>query len=152
VKPTLVLGLGSTLAGDDAIGRHLAERLSARADRLPDTEVAEAGTDLLRLADLLRGRGRVFLLDALLDDGPCGRVLAFDDLDELDDRPGSVHHLSPVHALRLLRAVHPELRDVPVTFLCVTVRNVRIQHGLSADLEMRLDEIEEELVRRIRRA
>ncbi|MFW5904840.1 MAG: hydrogenase maturation protease [bacterium] len=140
VPPILVAGLGNPLAGDDAIGCHIAHRLAREPDRIPGTEVIEA-TDLLRFADRLRDRDRVFLIDALLDDGPCGRVLAFENLDALDDRAGSVHHLSPAHALRLLRSVYPELRTVPVTFLCVTIHDVRIRPGLSPDLDAAMDRI-----------
>ncbi|MFW6206002.1 MAG: hydrogenase maturation protease [Gemmatimonadota bacterium] len=148
-SPTLVAGLGNPLAGDDAVGWHVADRLARGPERLPDTEVVQAGTDLLRLADRLRGRRRVFLVDALLDEGPCGRVVVFHDLDDLDDHAGSVHHLSPAHALQMLRSVYPEIRDVPVTFLCVTIHDVCIQHGLSPELQARMDHVVTEVLARI---
>lgn len=91
-------------------------------------------------------RDRIVGLDALLEDGPPGRVLPVDDLSQLDDRAGSVHHLSPTHALRLLRSVYPELRQVPTTFLCITIRGSTIAHDLSPELAHRLDGLAEQVL------
>lgn len=138
---TLVIGVGSSLAGDDAIGWHVATRLAAHPLLPRDVEVVQNGTDLLRLHDRLMGRRRIIIVDALLEDGPCGRLVRFDDLTELEHRAGSVHHLSPAHALRLLRGAYPEIRSIPVVFLGVTVANLQTGPGLSTGLAERLDAI-----------
>jgi hydrogenase maturation protease len=143
----LVLGLGNPMAGDDGIGGHIARRLRDHP-RLPsDTDVLEGGTDLLRVAHELDGRPWVILVDALLDPTDPGAMLRFDgELDELEDRGGGVHHLSPIQALRLLRCLYPPLRSTPLTFLGVAVADVRISHELSPLLQARLDELVEELL------
>ncbi len=146
---TLVVGLGSALAGDDGVGWHVAARLADHPRLPPDTDVIQGGTDLLRLQDRLMECQRLVVVDALLDGGPCGRVLALHDLAGLDDRAGSVHHLSPAHALQLLRSVHPDLRNTPVTFVCVTVGNVRIQPTLSPALTERLDAVVDEVIQTV---
>lgn len=145
MKPTLVIGLGSPLAGDDGVGWHVAGRLATHA-RLPShIEVIQGGTDLLRHADDLCGRDRVFLVDALLDDGPVGRIVRFDDVSVLDDGGSSAHQLSPILVLRILRAACPEIQDVPITFLGVTIREVGVGERLSPELESRLDHLVDHL-------
>lgn len=145
MKHPLVIGLGNPLAGDDGIGWHLAERL--RDDpRLPAHTDVLQGADLLRLEDELADRPLVVLLDALLDDGEPGRVLRFDELEGLDDHGGSVHHLPPAQALRLLRCLYPALRSVPVLFLGVTIHDVKMGTGLSPSLHDRVAPILEEVL------
>jgi hydrogenase maturation protease len=136
----LVIGLGNALAGDDGVGSHIVRRLS-QDGRLPgDVDVLEGGADLLRLAHELEGRPRVVLVDALLDPGEPGTTLQFDgDLEELEERGGGVRHHSPIPALRLLRCLYPALRQVPMTFLGITIRGVTMSHELSPALESKLD-------------
>lgn len=140
MKGPLVVGLGNPLAGDDGIGWHVAERLREHP-LLPDGVDVLQTTDLLRLSDTLLDRPLVVLVDALLDDGPCGRFLPIEDLDSLETRAGSVHHLPPGQAIGLLRGLHPELRAVPIILLGVTVQRVCIEHGLSRELALHLDGI-----------
>jgi hydrogenase maturation protease len=140
MKPPLLVGLGNPLAGDDGVGWHVAERVRSDPRRPDDIEVLQA-TDILRIQDALEDRTRLIIVDALLDDGPWGRVLRFDDLDDLDTRSGSVHHLPPAQALMLLRCLYPAIRDVPITFLGVTVRDIRMGPGLSSALDTALSDV-----------
>ena len=67
MKPLLVIGLGNPLMGDEGVGCHVADRLAADP-RLPEhVEVISGGTDLLRYADRMEGRGRVVIVDAIQD-------------------------------------------------------------------------------------
>lgn len=138
----LVLGMGNPLAGDDAVGWHVAERLR-RDPRVPsDVDVMAGGTDLLRLQDALRDRPGVVLVDAILDPAPPGTVTRFDgSLDELDDVGPSVHQLPPTHALQLLRRLDPAIRNVPVTLLGVAIAEARVGPELSPALAARMDEV-----------
>ena len=84
---TLILGLGSPILRDDAIGLHVTRAL---ARRLSDDEfsILEAGVAGLALLPLLEGWDRIIIIDALLhpplsDSPPClGRLhqLSPDDL------------------------------------------------------------------------
>ena len=138
MKPTLLVGLGNPLAGDDGVGWHLADRLRSEP-RLPHhVEVIQA-TDLLRLQDTIADRPWLILLDALLDDGPPGRIVTLDALDALEEQGASVHHLPPAQALGTLRAIDPAIRQVPVTFVGVTVTAATVGSDLSPTLQGRLD-------------
>ncbi len=81
---TLIVGLGSPILRDDAIGLRVAEALAAR---LPSEQfsVVEAGASGLRLLPLLEGWERVVIIDALI--GP--------PQPETTPSPGALHRLSP---------------------------------------------------------
>ena len=68
-RKTLVIGLGSPILRDDAIGLHVARALAKRlpADRF---SVLEAGAAGLRLLPLLDGWRAVIFVDALFPPGP----------------------------------------------------------------------------------
>ena len=104
MKPDLVIGLGNPLMGDDGIGRLVAERL-ANDPRLPESvEVIPGGPDLLRYAQHIEGRSRVFVIDAIQDDVAPGTISVFaDGTGELESRQEHAHHLSAVQAIELLR-------------------------------------------------
>ncbi len=138
-RPVLVLGLGGSLAGDDAIGLVLARALAAEP-RLPSTvEVQEGGADLLRCAPELVGRRRVVLLDAIeAEKGETEPLVGDHPLRGLDTRQQHAHHLSAVQALELLRLLEPELAHVRFTWFLVPVRSGGPAPGLSSELAARL--------------
>lgn len=140
MKSPLLVGIGNPLAGDDGIGWHVAERLRTGGSEASGWDILQA-TDLLRLQDTLESRPALVLVDAILDDGPCGQVIRFSDLAELEERGVSVHHLPPAQALRMLQCLYPAIRDVPVTFLGIAVGNVEVHHSLSPALARRLHTI-----------
>ena len=141
MKPVLIVGLGNPLAGDDGVGWHLAARLRGHP-RLPDEVEVLQACDMLTLEDELEHRPLVLLIDALLDDdGPCGRLIPIEDFSVLETRTGSVHHLPPAQAIALLQGLHPEIREIPIILLGVTVRCVHMDHALSPALAARLDEL-----------
>jgi hydrogenase maturation protease len=136
----LVVGLGNTTAGDDGVGCCLARRLEADP-RLPsDVDVVVAGLDLLAVQDRLGHRAEILLLDAVLDTGPPGTFVLFeDDLEGVRRSGWSAHHPDPVQALAVLRNVDPALRQVPVRLLGIPVGEVRISESLSRPLAGALD-------------
>jgi len=78
-RPTLIVGLGSPILQDDAVGLHVARALAGRLP--PETHtVVEAGVAGLRLLITLEGWDRAILIDAMLEppdaaDEPCpGRL------------------------------------------------------------------------------
>jgi len=154
VKPPLVLGLGNALAGDDGIGAALVTRLTADPRLPPGTEVAWGGTDLLRWGAELRGRERVVLVDAFLDEGGEGVGEAVRVLDPRGRGAGQgrehAHHLSPLHALDLLCMAAPELRCTPMTLVSVGVTGVRVGAPLSREADRRLDRVLEAVLEALR--
>jgi hydrogenase maturation protease len=133
-RPVLLIGLGNPLMGDEGIGYILAERL--RADpRVPDhVEVICGGTDFLRYAAEIAGRQHVILVDSLLDRQAGDVTVITGCFQGLDSHQGSVHCLSVVQAIELLRAVQPQLNSVRFTLFGVGITSASARRELSAAL------------------
>jgi hydrogenase maturation protease len=101
-----IVGLGQEWAGDDGVGlavvRHLRNVLP------PAIELVEA-TDPTQLITLLTDGGDpVVIIDAVLDEGPAGRVLLIDAQSD----PSSTHLLS-THGLGVMEAIELALTAHP---------------------------------------
>jgi hydrogenase maturation protease len=147
MKPTLVIGLGNPLMGDDGVGWHVAERL-AGDPRLPESvEVMCGGTDLLRCGGQMEGRSRVIFIDAIQDDAPLGSVLVFgENFSEMDSRQEHAHHLSAVQAIQLLKM----MVAAPVRLLGISISSAVTRTELSPAVDGRmpsiLDRVLQELI------
>jgi hydrogenase maturation protease len=147
MKPTLVIGLGNPLMGDDGVGWHVAERL-AGDPRLPESvEVMCGGTDLLRCGGQMEGRSRVILIDAIQDDRQPGSVLVFGEtLPEMDSRQEHAHHLSAVQAIQLLKM----MVAAPIALLGISISSAVTRTELSPAVDGRmpsiLDRVLQELI------
>ncbi len=143
MKPALVIGLGNPLMGDDGVGCRVVECLQEGGLPVPDAELVVGGTDLFPIADLLRDRTRVVLVDAVLGDDPPGTVTldACGGACPSEIRPVHAHHLSPLRTLEILTAALPGLDPVRVELVRIAVQEVRVGEGLSPELEAMLPEI-----------
>ncbi len=147
MKPTLLIGLGNPLMGDEGVGWHVAERLAVEP-RLPESvEVVCGGTDLLRYAGEMEGRSRVYIVDALQDDAPPGSVSVLEEAcPGLDERQGHAHHLSAWQSMKLLKMIVP----VRFTLLGISISSAAIETRLSLGVEGRmaaiLDRVLQELI------
>ena len=104
MKKRLVVGLGNANVPADAIGIQIAQAL-AECDDLPDDiEIICAGTDLLRVADQLRDRDIIILIDAAVSpNDAAGTVFCEHGSPRLANVRQDAHHLSAVQALDLIR-------------------------------------------------
>jgi len=146
VRPRLLIGLGNTLMGDDAVAYHILQKLAGHPALPEDVELHWAGADLLGSADLMRGRRRIWVLDAIEDAGPPGVLKILDDLSELETAVRSAHQLPAAGEIELLRLVEPELRQAPVRLLGVTVSGSRISEELSPELARAVPELVEQVL------
>jgi len=72
-KPTLVLGLGNVIMGDEGVGVHVVRALAER--ELPaGVECLDGGTGGFVLLEPLQNAGRIILIDASSDGNPLGTV------------------------------------------------------------------------------
>ncbi len=95
---TLVVGIGSTIRGDDGVGVHAVRRLKRR-DALPDVDIIELGTGGLALLDFVEGYDRLIVLDAIASGAP----------------PGTVHLLSGEDVARATHLGVGHEADLPTT-------------------------------------
>lgn len=64
-RPTVVIGLGNPLMGDDGVGLAALERLTARWEVPAQVELVDGGTWGMNLLPVIEDAGRVLLLDAV---------------------------------------------------------------------------------------
>jgi hydrogenase maturation protease len=127
MRPVLVIGLGNPLMGDDGIGCAVAEHLASHPSLPASVEAVAGGSDLLRFIDEVRGRDRILVLDAILDDSEPGSV---QEVASVGERQAHAHHLSAVQAARLIELVI----GVHITVLGISIHDVRAGEGLSPAL------------------
>lgn len=152
MKPTLVIGLGNSLVGDDGIGGRLAQRLGRDRALRRRADFVDGGCDLLRLADLMEGRDAVILIDAVLSDAPPGTVSVHEEpFDDLDPGWDHAHAPSALQAVQLLKTTSPALRRTPFTLIGIAVRELRHDAVLSNRLAEIADRVRD-VIRTRRRA
>ena len=96
---TLVLGLGNELLADEGVGVHAVRLLQQK--ELPDNiTVLEVGTSILDILEELECAERVFVLDAMKDDGPPGTVYKI----ALNDCSGSMT-IASMHGFDIFRVM-----------------------------------------------
>ncbi len=82
---TRIIGIGSTIRGDDGVGVHIVRRLRDHA--VPNTDILELGTAGIGLIDFIDGYDRLIIIDAIVTGAPPGTVFELTG----DDVVRSVH-------------------------------------------------------------
>ena len=147
-----VIGLGSELAGDDAIGLTLVSQLEERLRGEPVEFLRWPDADALSIAHDLLSLGRPALLVDCADMGlpPGGhRLFAPDEVKlEVKDSPVSVHGVGIAEALALASALG--FRG-PLRFFGVQPFDLSYGAPLSAAMQARVDDLLEALGQATRR-
>lgn len=152
-RGTLIVGLGSPILRDDAIGLRVAVAL---ATRLPPDRfaVTEAGASGLRLLPLLEGWDRVVIIDALLappdpTQKPCPGRLHRLSLDELSSALTlhSSHEASLGDALLLGKRVGMDMPDEIVVFGIEVVDPFTFDEQMTPALAERVEPLADEIAR-----
>lgn len=118
--PTLVLGLGNLLLGDDGVGLRLLEELRREWGETDSIDFVDGGTQGLALLGYLADRPRVVILDAVGLGAPPGtvHVLGEPEIEQLRARRASTAHegnaLEVLALARLLRQAPGWVRIVGV--------------------------------------
>ena len=111
--PVLVLGLGNLLLRDEGVGVHVVEAL-APFGPWPRVELADGGTSGLGLVDLLAGREKVIVIDAVAGPWTPGTVIRLgpEDLAPALGGPLSLHEVGLSEALRAVRLLEDSPEEV----------------------------------------
>jgi Ni,Fe-hydrogenase maturation factor len=154
VRPKrLVLGLGNPLVGEDGFGGAVIEWLRRRPDLSAGVDLVDAHTDLLAQVETLASYDEVVLVDVVVSvpgrptPGDAGRAKS----DEGSGRPGTVtvideeafarcpdtspscHQISPLLAVNLFRALHPEAAT-RITLVALHADGLRFGPGVADSL------------------
>ncbi len=147
---TLVVGIGSTILGDDGVGVHAARRLRER-DLPEGVDVEEAGIAGLGLLDLALGYDRLIVIDAILTGAAPGTIHVLEGNDV-----ARAAHLGPAHEAdlpgsldigrKLLGAAMPrEVLVVAIEAADVTTFSESMNDDVEAAIPRALAQVEERL-------
>jgi hydrogenase maturation protease len=139
-KPTLILGIGNYLMGDEGVGVHAVRRLES--EQLPEgVELIDGGTGGFHLLSFFHNYDPLILIDATMDGLPPGTVRMLTPKFASDfPRSLGAHDIG----LRDLIESAVLTRDLP-RILLVTVSIERIESGtiLSPAVQFALDKVAE---------
>jgi hydrogenase maturation protease len=135
LPPTLIIGLGNPLRGDDGVGVRVAQALAAQA--LPSSvEVMDGGTQGLGIVSLLEGRQRVIVVDAADVGRAPGQFVRFTLAETRllgEDQHLSIHAAGLRDALLLAQALKVLPDDVVI--FGVQPANLEWDNSLSPEVE-----------------
>ncbi len=128
VPPILVLGVGNPLMRDEGVGPRTVEFMLEGFEFPETVEIIDAGTMGYMILDLLRGRQRLLIIDAMKDTGhEPGTVLL---LSAEDIAPNTVLH--SMHDLRVVDVLQAgALMGIEVETLCVGVQIESIEEWVT---------------------
>jgi hydrogenase maturation protease len=140
-KPTVVVGLGNALMGDEGIGTEIVWRLSERSARHPSAEFVDAGTGGLTILHLMEGRRKAVFVDCALMETAPGTVRRFTP-EEVRSTKVLVHQ--SLHEADLIRVIDMarQLDQAPeeIVLFGIQPERVELRQGLSETLTIRLEE------------
>jgi hydrogenase maturation protease len=147
--PTVVLGVGNPLMGDDGLGLAALERLRAEFVFDPPVEFVDGGTDGVRLLPVVEDAGRLLVLDAVRTGAEPGALVTLhaEDLPHALPLAVSPHQidLRQVFALAVLRGTLP--RELVV--LGLEPEQVEFGAGLGDLVARRIDGLVEHAAARL---
>ncbi len=119
VAPILVLGVGNPLMRDEGVGPRTVEFLLDGFEFPENVEVMDAGTMGYMILDLLRGRERLLVLDAMKETGHAPGTVLLLSAEEI--APNTVLH--SMHDLRVVDVLEAaRLMDIELETQCVGVQ------------------------------
>lgn len=118
---TVVIGLGNLLRADDGVGVHVVRRV---AEELPGVEAVDLSTSDIDILDHIRGRDRVFIVDAIVTGAEPGTIRRLDPGDLV--AAGFLSHgLNLPSVLRLGSELYPDEMPGEVIILAVEAGDIR---------------------------
>lgn len=150
MQPTLILGLGNLLQGDDGVGCRVAQELERRTLR-DDVEVIDAGTPGIGLLNLFEGRERVIIIDAAEMGLPPGTFRRFGPQDVLltgSNQRFSLHRTGVIDSLMLARELSIKLPQI--VFFGVQPAIVDWNDALSPQVQATVPQVIEEILNELK--
>ena len=137
----LVIGLGSPIMSDDAIGLMVAQRIEdMHLDRVETRQEAVGGLDII---PVLWGYRHAIIVDAIkTEQYEPGTIMIFDPEDfEPTITNASAHDINLATAMAIGRDMEPEQMPVSVRFVAIEVEDLQTtREGLTEKVEAALDQ------------
>lgn len=147
-----ILGLGSVLMGDDALGPYAVELLGSRWELPPGVSALDAGTPGPDLADYLVDLDAVIVVDTVRAPGRPGHLRLFrkEDVEALPTSPRTSPH-DPDLRRALLTAELAGRAPAEVLVVGVVPGRVELGTGLTPEVRAALSAVEAVVIAELRR-
>ncbi len=152
----LVLGLGQSLRGDDAVGLEAVRQWQAAYPQsASQVNVLLSELPGLGLLDLLDGMEAAILVDAVHGEAAPGTLhrIAPEKLESFTPGSASAHGWGVAETLHLGRMLYPELGSYRITLIGIQAGKLGMGQGLSGEVQAALPEavkwIEKEVRKRL---
>ena len=124
----LVIGLGSPIMTDDAIGLEVAEEIERM--NLSDVETRQEPIGGLDIIPQLWGYRNVIIVDAIQTGQYEPGTIMFFDPEDFDDTVGdaSAHDINLATGMKIGRQVEPEMMPESVRFVAIEVEDIQTVH------------------------
>lgn len=123
---TLILGIGNTILGDDALGAHVSRELSSRiVDE--DIDVRDVSFDGLNLLELFVGYDKLVVIDAIMtENGEVGTIYRLKPEKVCDPSRSAIspHHFNLATTIEIAKRLFPDEMPEEVTLYAVGIREV----------------------------
>jgi len=132
-----VIGVGSRLRGDDAIGPLVIETLAMQTDS--QLELVDAGSDALGILEYLEGRDHVLVVDACRMGRKAGCVEAIDPAQVdliLQEDPLSLHGLGLSESIKMAKSLNLLPHDLKI--IGIEPESIQFNGSLSAPVQRAL--------------
>ncbi len=139
-RRTLVLGIGSPIMCDDAIGIRVLQEMEKRG--VQGVDLQEACTSGLDLIEIMLDYDRVIIVDAIIKSGhPPGTVMVLDPEAFGDTVHGTnPHEANVATTLELGRTLQPERFPKEVRFVAVEANDVfTVSESMTPEVEAALE-------------
>ena len=136
----LVVGLGSPIMSDDAIGLVIAQKIEEmKLDNVETCQEAIGGLDII---PILWGHRYVIIVDSIQTfQHDVGTVLLFDPEDFAPTiTNASAHEMNLATAIKIGRELEPEQMPDSIRFVAVEVENIQtVREGMTPAVEIAAD-------------
>jgi hydrogenase maturation protease len=146
---TLIIGLGNTILSDDGVGIYILRDLAQRT-RDPQVEFQEASLGGLELLDMIQGRERVILIDAIMTGKvPVGHLLELKVEDLSGGSAMARHQISFSEALQLGERLHMDLPGQIQIFAVEVQDPLTFGETCTPELVRRIPELVDAIYRKV---
>ena len=131
----LVIGLGSPIMTDDAIGLEVVEEIESMD--MEDVEVREEAIGGLDIIPVLWGYKHVVIVDAIMTGAYEPGTIMFFNPDDFEETIGdaSAHDINLATAMRIGREMEPEMMPDEVCFVAIEAEDIgTVNEGMTPKL------------------
>ena len=131
----LVIGLGSPIMTDDAIGLEVVEEIESMD--MEDVEVREEAIGGLDIIPVLWGYKHVVIVDAIMTGAYEPGTIMFFNPDDFEETIGdaSAHDINLATAMRIGREMEPEMMPDEVCFIAIEAEDIgTVNEGMTPKL------------------